>query len=75
MHEQISVDNILYSELNKKNIIYSMSQLEQVSRVKQELKNNLKIFCGKFNVWYTLIVCTFLCIQICTFLYSVEEGF
>jgi hypothetical protein len=58
MHEQISVDNILYSELNKRNIIYSMSQLEQVSRVKQELKNNLKIFCGKFNVWYTLIVYT-----------------
>jgi hypothetical protein len=34
-----------------------MSQLKQVSGIKQKL--NLNIFCGKFNVWYTLIVCTF----------------
>jgi hypothetical protein len=44
---------------NHLQIIYSLSQLEQVSCIKQKLKNNLKIFCGKFNVWYTLIVCTF----------------
>jgi hypothetical protein len=28
-------------------LLYSLSQ------------NNLKFFCGKFNVWYTLIVCPF----------------
>jgi hypothetical protein len=28
-----------------------MSQLKQVSRIKQKLKNNLKIFGGKFNVY------------------------
>jgi hypothetical protein len=27
-----------------------MSQLKQVSRIKQKLKYNLKMFCGKFNV-------------------------
>jgi hypothetical protein len=49
-------DNLL---LTSNHHLYTacMSQLKQVSGIKQKL--NLNIFCGKFNVWYTLIVYTF----------------
>jgi hypothetical protein len=49
-----------------------MSQLKQVSRIKQKLKNNLKNFGGKFNVWCPLIVCTFFKVSVITLLEGIN---
>jgi hypothetical protein len=29
-----------------------MSQLKQVSRIKEKIKNNVKVFCDEFNVYH-----------------------